>query len=282
MRICHAAMVFPLLACAFAVPHAARAAEGYDNCTGFIDTVPATISTQGTWCLRHDLSTGITNGQAIEIAANNVTIDCNDFKLGGMAAGSVSNAIGIHALDRQNAVVRHCSIRGFLYGIYLSDDGALVEDNRFDNNLAHGIVAVGEHNLIQRNRIYDTGGWASGVESVGIDASADIIDNVVDGVSTAGTTSHVMGVVARADGMRIIGNRIGGLRLNGGAGEADGILIPLSRNLTIERNHIVAEVPGTNGMGVSSNSGNRCVDNTIANFSHGRVVDICNIGNDEL
>ncbi len=71
----------------------AHAAESYDNCTGFIDSVPATITTQGTWCLRKNLATNITTGNAITIATNNVTIDCNDFKIGGLAAGSASRAI---------------------------------------------------------------------------------------------------------------------------------------------------------------------------------------------
>src|SRR5688500_991377 len=94
------------------LPGAARAAESYDNCTGFIDTVPTTISTQGVWCLRQNLSTAAIFGAAITIAANNVTVDCNDFKLGGLAAGNQSIAVGIRASGQQNLNVRHCGIRG--------------------------------------------------------------------------------------------------------------------------------------------------------------------------
>ena len=32
------------------------AAESYDGCTGFIDEIPATITIQGVWCLRQDLT----------------------------------------------------------------------------------------------------------------------------------------------------------------------------------------------------------------------------------
>ncbi|HEY0661023.1 MAG TPA: hypothetical protein VGD21_06870 [Lysobacter sp.] len=67
-----------------------QAAESYDNCTGFIETLPATISTQGTWCLKHDVGTAITEGNAVTIAANNVTLDCNDFKIGGLAVANVN------------------------------------------------------------------------------------------------------------------------------------------------------------------------------------------------
>ncbi|HEY0660644.1 MAG TPA: hypothetical protein VGD21_04900 [Lysobacter sp.] len=63
----------------YAMP--AFATESYDNCNGFIDTLPATISTQGTRCLRKDLSTAMkslahrrplyVNGTSIRPVCNN-------------------------------------------------------------------------------------------------------------------------------------------------------------------------------------------------------------------
>src|SRR5207342_2748301 len=97
-------------------PGLAKAAESYDNCSGTIVSLPATISTQGTWCLKQDLATAITSGAAITINTNNVTIDCNNFKLGGLAAGLGTSAVGIYASGRQNTKVRHCNIRGFFNG----------------------------------------------------------------------------------------------------------------------------------------------------------------------
>src|SRR4249920_1444376 len=84
-------------------PRLAHAAQSYDNCTGFITSLPATISTQGTWCLKQDLATAVTTGSAILINTNNVTIDCNDFKLGGLGAGLATLANGIYSLNRVNA-----------------------------------------------------------------------------------------------------------------------------------------------------------------------------------
>src|SRR2546423_111575 len=49
----------------------AAAAESYDSCFGFIDALPATITTQGTWCLRQNLDTSATTGNMIEIQTNN-------------------------------------------------------------------------------------------------------------------------------------------------------------------------------------------------------------------
>ena len=49
-----------------AAPAPARA-ETSTTCTGFIDSVPAVIGTQGIWCLRRDVSTAQATGNAIEI-----------------------------------------------------------------------------------------------------------------------------------------------------------------------------------------------------------------------
>lgn len=177
-----------LSGCCLAFPTRALAAQGYDSCTGFIDSVPATITTQGTWCLRKDLSTSITTGNALTVATNNVTIDCNDFKLGGLAAGDASNAGGLFAEQRQNIAVRNCNIRGFRYGVRLQmGAGHVVERNRFDNNLSAGIYLFHTDNSVVRdNHVFDTGGHLDqgstyGIYSHGGDA-VRVTDNFVSGV----------------------------------------------------------------------------------------------------
>src|SRR5690242_4309124 len=106
----HIAASLLFLAGALLVPAAAAAAESYDNCSNTISSLPAVIATQGTWCLKGDLSTAITSGTAITINTNNVTIDCNNFKLGGLAAGAGTSTYGIFASNRLNATVRHCNV----------------------------------------------------------------------------------------------------------------------------------------------------------------------------
>ena len=44
----------------------AAVAETYNTCTGFIDALPAVITTQGIWCLRQNLDTSATSGNMIE------------------------------------------------------------------------------------------------------------------------------------------------------------------------------------------------------------------------
>jgi hypothetical protein len=258
-----------LLAGLFAHPQAANAAQSYDNCKGFITSLPATISTQGVWCLNGDLSTNITSGNAIEIATNNVTIDCNDFKLGGLAAGDTSTANGIFAQGRQNSVVRHCSVRGFYKGIALEGGdagGSLVEDNRLDNNLYMGITVGGDNNLVQHNRVFDTGGGTAGSVSYGIAAQADVIDNTVAGVYSVGTSHFPVGIRLTCAGCEARNNRVRGLSIVGG-GAATGIQVVVSR-MRIDGNYISQDaVTGGGGIDAYGTSDVICTNNAVINYS---------------
>src|SRR5450759_2310807 len=127
---------FIFAALAFTAPAQAETV----NCTA-ITTLPYIISTQGVYCLTGELSTGITTGNAITIATNNVVLDLNGFKIGGLSAGLGTTAIGIYANQRQNITIKNGTVRGFCYGIYLSDtslyttsQGHVIEDIRADQN----------------------------------------------------------------------------------------------------------------------------------------------------
>jgi len=196
----------------------AVAAESYDNCTGFVDSLPAVISSQGTWCLRKDLSTSVGTGVAIDIRTNNVTLDCNDFKIGGLAAGNGTRTNGIGATGRSNITVRHCAVRGFFHGIKLDGAGHLVEHNRLDGNTWMGINVAGDGGMVRDNRVMTTGG-ATGVSSIlkaiGISTqqNVDLEDNQVSGVAAAaGSGGWAVGIMTGANTAgRVAGNRIGNL-----------------------------------------------------------------------
>ncbi len=254
----------------------AQAAESYDNCTGFIDSLPATISTQGTWCLRQNLSTNIANGDAVTIATNNVTIDCNDFRIGGLAAGKGSNATGIYAHDRQNLTVRRCGVRGFRTGIRVNlGAGHSLEDNRLDNNLSYGIHATNvENSLVRNNRIYDTGGRLSGNSAYGIHASADIVGNTIAGLYADVAGGTLMGIHATGDGTRVHGNNVSGFDTATGDGGSVWSIIGIQThgrwNMRVSGNHIAGSMSAANnsGTGISGSVGRRfCVDNTVAGFT---------------
>jgi len=266
-------------------PRPASAAESYDNCTGFIDSVPAVISTQGVWCLRANLGTNIGAGgsSAIVIGANNVTIDCNGFKLGGLAAGNGSQASGIRASDRQNVTVRHCNIRGFLYGIDLAGGaGHLVEDNRLDNNLYMGIQVAGDNNLVQRNRIYDTGGAAGTHSAYGIYADADVIDNTISGLFADLPNGGLFGIRVYTDGARVSGNTVTGLdmvSLQGGAVRSAQGIFTNAHHVRLSDNQVHGgTLAPISGVGIFVNGGTSssayCLGNTVGGFQTNIQCDV--------
>jgi hypothetical protein len=257
--------MFLLLAGPFATPHPARAAQSYDNCKGFITTLPATISTQGVWCLKGDLSTAITNGYAVTVDANNVTIDCNDYKIGGLAAGESSQAAGIFVGTSQNTTVRHCNIRGFYNGIqFNSGGGHLVEDNRLDNNLNIGIFVFAPDSTIRRNKVFATGGGTAVSSPLGIEADADVIDNDVSGVFGSTTITAPYGIFVFGNGHKVSGNQVRGLVVAGG-GSAHGIET-LNDAVTLSGNQVAnAAVAGTGIL--AAGGGDFCVDNTASGYA---------------
>jgi hypothetical protein len=271
-----------LLSALFLVhPDNAHGAQSYDNCTGFITSIPAVVTNQGTWCMKQDLATAMTSGEAITIAANNVTIDCNDFKLGGLAAGTATWSYGIYANNRFNATVRHCNIRGFKIGLLFdataasTSGGHLVEDNRFDGNTYIALFVKGDGSLLQRNRIFDTGGGTSSGAShafgISTDFAVDVLNNSVSGVTaTTGSNGYAVGIdVEYAPYGRVVGNSVSGLIKDG---IATGLGIYLinggSSRIAIHDNDIVGD--GLTGFGIDCTSTtDRVRTNTISAFATG-------------
>ena len=217
-------MIHRLFACAvfgaslLAMPSAH--AETFDTCNGFITTLPASIGTQGVYCLKQDLSTSAASGQAISINANNVTLDCNGYKIGGLAAGSSTLTTGIYAQSKLNITIRNCTLRGFETGIRLSDGtgssgGHVVEDNRLDLNTAIGIYVGGDNSTVRRNFVLNSGGspFTTYPRGIATEGNVDVIENTVAGVFTAAAPGGgAMGVETTAsESSNVVGNRISGL-----------------------------------------------------------------------
>lgn len=254
----------------------ALASEDYDNCTGFIDSIPAIIATQGTWCLRKDLSTSTASGSAIIITANNVTLDCNHFKLGGLAAGSGTSAIGINANDLANLTVRHCNIRGFAFGIATSSGGRhLIEHNDLDSNTLQAIRIRSVDSTIRRNRIVDTGGssaFSNDAEAIHAENSSDIIDNTITGVAPGHPDASAYGIrvvpVSSLDAGTIAGNRVRALAPSGD-GAAYGIHIFSQMRSAVRGNDLQGSgAPGSIGVHCGGNRGT-ARDNSIVGFETG-------------
>lgn len=218
------------IALSAALSAGAARAETYATCTGFITSIPTTISSQGTWCLKKDVSSALSSGTMVSVTTNNVAIDCNGFKLGGLAAGNTTNAIGIGATDRSNISVRNCGVRGFRTGIRFegwSSTGHDVSGNRVDRNTQVGISVQGTGHTVRRNVIVDTGGMSheGGTLGIAVDGDADVIDNTIDGVVPSQELVYEsLGIgVYESTASMIQGNRIRGV--DGGNSSGTGIYV---------------------------------------------------------
>ncbi len=175
------------LLAALAVLYAGPATAETVNCTA-ITAVPAVITVPGVYCFTKSLVTSIASGIAISIQANNVVLDMNGHRLGGLAAGLGTTAVGIHATNRQNITIRNGTIRGFLYGIELQNgasQGHLIEDMRADQNTYVGIWVEGTGSIIRNNQIVATGG-----------------------TTAFGANSLVFGIYVTGNGVRAINNDV--------------------------------------------------------------------------
>lgn len=273
-------MVLAAAACASPT----MAAESYANCTGVIQSLPATINAPGTWCMKQGLSTAMTSGVAIDVQADDVTLDCNDFTLSGIPAGEASLTRGIGGTHRTNVTVRHCRIAGFHYGIALIGNGGghVVENNHLLSNLYRGIYVSGSANRVRDNRVIDTGGAPGSAVSTAIYASADITGNQIRHVFGTATDSSAFGITVFGLGSVVRDNIIGEVRPTG-AGMATGINVT-GPNIRVSRNHVTAH-PGSSansasyGFGINGNGAadTFCGGNANYLFSTG-IVDCQNLG----
>jgi len=179
-----------------------------------ITSLPANLGVAGVYCLTGDLATSVTSGNAITISNSNIILDCNGYKVGGLAAGPASQARGIATVgDIRGVLVRNCSVRGFRTGIQLAGVAVRAEDNRLDRNLSEGIRVESASFTVARNRVFDTGngGDAAGIVLVG---SGLAIDNSVTGVDGAanGGSGNVTGMAMGGAGPLVLErNRIRGV-----------------------------------------------------------------------
>ncbi|MCS7167567.1 MAG: right-handed parallel beta-helix repeat-containing protein [Gemmatales bacterium] len=147
---------------------------------------PLTITRPGIYVLSGDIIYNRASGAAIHVAANNVTVDLNNYAIIGLGISSTT-AYGIYARNQERITIRNGTISGFQYGIYLANDsdlalsgrgfhqgGHLVENVRLIGNTFRGIRIEGRGNVIRENIVQDTGGTSVydnpmvvGIESLG-------------------------------------------------------------------------------------------------------------------
>ncbi|MDJ0613449.1 MAG: right-handed parallel beta-helix repeat-containing protein [Rhizobiaceae bacterium] len=238
-----------------------------------ITSVPTTITVQGVYCLKGDLNTNITSGNAITINTNNVTIDLNGWKLGGLAAGAGTNARGISATNRKNIVIRNGSIRGFRYGIFIlgtsstSSSGHLVESVLADGNRLLGILIQGGNVKIINNSVINTGLSDIGSQAVGISVTnglgAYVAGNTVSGLEETGNITGIL--ITSGENIVVENNRILNLK---NALEVFGIEITgSSAGVLLKGNVLSTNDNGNRAVEVESSTDVACVDNAARGFT---------------
>jgi hypothetical protein len=177
-------------------------AQATDACTP-IESIPATLDEPGNYCMTANATVALTNGAAITIAADNVTLDCRNYTLTNETASDTGGSSGILATSRYNLLVRNCRIfGGFAYGIAITQPqagGNTTYYNRIENNYIvgpyrYGILAYGSAIEVRGNQIYDVGGHASGLAigiRVGGATNSVARFQVVEDNLVAGTTSLI-------------------------------------------------------------------------------------------
>jgi len=248
------------------------------NCTP-ITTLPTVITTQGIYCLTGNLVTSMASGNAIEIQTNNVVIDLNGWKLGGLAAGTGTFTTGIYANQRKTITIRNGTIRGFYRGIWLDDtspyttsQGHLIEDIRADKNTYMGIMIIGRGNIVRRNQVVDTGGSTaySNMPAVGIVLNGPggrILDNDISQTAGTGTGSGFGLNIGAADGVVTENNSIDGVSSD--ASSAYGVHVSSSNGFVAEDNRIIGIGSAATSYGLFFDSVNDAVveDNRIIDLS---------------
>jgi hypothetical protein len=258
MRTAHLILALCLAALSLLGPRTAHAAPALDNCTGFVDALPATISAPGTWCLRANLVSGTWVGApyaAITIASDDVVLDCNGFGIRG--PGINSDYSGIQGYQRNRVTVRRCSVSRYRIGIVVEDYDDVASDVRYEDNvvtdIGYGGLWSSERNTVMAgNHVARIGGYAYSTDYYGIVVKdGSVVDNTIEDMvwprTWDGQTFRVTGINAGGPGhVTIRGNRIRKLRADYGWG-AIGIWLNGVGDATVLENDIAGDMVNAQG-----------------------------------
>lgn len=155
-----------------------------------IDEVPIVIAQSGCWEVDRNLSFNDEDGTAIQVTANNVTIDFLGHVLSGpTSGGSTAKAVRSNGVNR--LIVRGGVIDGFFAGVWIESPPPgtgwhIVEGMTISHSTFRGIRVEGVGSVVRKNQIKHIGGtmvfedsYAMGIEAMG-DASEVSANTVLD------------------------------------------------------------------------------------------------------
>jgi nitrous oxidase accessory protein NosD len=237
-------LVAALLLGAAAAP--AHAFERGGHCSGFIDAIPAVITTPGVWCMRANLVLNYPAGIVIDAQAPNITIDCDGFQLKGTNTRyGTSTGIGGGA---SGLVVRNCRVANFRLGIGARGRDAVIEENRIFSSKEVAMIVSGDGSVVRGNVIDFTGYYSRGDSTVAIrtDGVVDILDNLVHRVYVAPyayVSRYASGIVATNNrGGVVAGNILTDIQDSGDRMDAQAIRMLQSPGAVV-RDNAIAYVP---------------------------------------
>lgn len=237
-----------------------------------ITSLPYTITAPGSYELADNLPT---TGHGITINCDDVSIDLNGHSIIGNNEPA-SQYYGINAFNRERITLRNGQVRGFMYGVYLSDlidsvrpngslngGGHVVEQLSILNCKFRGIRVEGNGNLVRDNVIRETGGC-----TVYPNAYAFAIESFGPGAMIEGNRIYEV----RGGGVADIGEGVGISVSDYGSGSVikDNIITQSTRELASQYTDWPAESRSSYGIWVGGDTSDVLVDsNIISNFVYG-------------
>jgi parallel beta-helix repeat protein len=200
------------------------------------------------------------NGQIV-IIADDVTLDCDGYKVTGIGSG-----IGIDMNGRSGVTVRNCDVSGFAAGINLSlTDESLIEDNSVHDNVGGdfpcGIVVRNSPNNIVRNNVASRNG-ADGIHVISGVTPPDSDGNTIEGNTFTGngrTNSDRFGILVAWSNNNTVRDNIASKNPGGGISLHYADSNSVYRNVT-DDNGVVEDGNGA-GIGLFGSNSNTVSDN---------------------
>jgi hypothetical protein len=180
------------------------------GCTFELTSLPYTINSSGTYCLKSTMFTNLSSGAAITVGGGyQVTVDLRGFALINVPSTN-STAVGVQGLNKSNVTVRNGRIQSFKSGVTLDGPnsyGNVVENVQVDSPISSGIVISGNGHQVRGCSVTHYGLEESG-SPVGILISGD--GHVVEGnVITTSLSANGRAIsVFSGTNHLVVGNRI--------------------------------------------------------------------------
>ncbi len=240
-----------------------------------IASVPFMITAPGIYCLKQNLvnttdPTPAYLAGAIEIEADNVTVDLNGFTLSNDIAGPANRMNGVVSFNRNNITVRNGHVDGFAQAVLLGGMFArrsTIENISANNSNHTGLFAVGADSKIRNNHVTGAG------PDDGDSAAHGIVlvfgeNSVVEGnvVSSITETDAAAGIgLGFCQSVSVRDNTIYNIK---DATQKNGISLHTVTRAAIQNNRIINNDTGNAGiadLGFSSQIA--CMGNAVSGFS---------------